>query len=228
MADHPARTPRELLPWFTKRPRRRRRLGGRWPTAGQARRVLAVLLIAGAVVLALQPAGLAGEPMASMLVTARDVPAGSTLHSGDLRVVRVPRSVLPAGVLTHRGAAAGRVLAGAARRGEPVTDARLVGRSGGRLAGGPGTAAVPVRLADSAVAGLLQPGARVDVVTVDGDSDGGRVLASAATVVTVTDADDSQLGGRGRGRLVLLGLPARAATRVAAVSLNQPVTVTLR
>lgn len=189
-----------------------------------------MLLFVAAAVLALQPGGatgFAGEPSASMLVTTRDIAAGSRLHSGDLRVVQVPRSVLPAGVLNHRGAAAGRVLAGAARRGEPMTDARLVGPAGGRATGGPGTAAVPVRLADAAVAGLLRPGDRVDVVTVD-DSDGGEVLASNATVVTVTAAGGSRLGDRGGGRVVLLGLPVGAATRVAAVSLNQPVAVTLR
>lgn len=187
-----------------------------------------MLLLAGAAVLAMQPAGRAGEPTAPMLVTSRDVPAGRELQTGDLLVVQAPRSVLPAGVLTTRAAAAGRVLAGAARRGEPVTDARLAGHHSGRLGGGPGTAAVPVRLADTAVAALLQPGARVDVVTMDDDTDGGQVLASGATVVAVADGVDPQPGGHGRGRLVLLGLPAATANRVAAVSLSQPVTVTLR
>ncbi|MGH3466567.1 MAG: hypothetical protein ACRDQF_02395, partial [Thermocrispum sp.] len=62
----------------------------------------------------------------------------------------------------------------------------------------------------------------------DDDSDSGRVLASGATVVAVADGAAPQQGGREGERLVLLGLPAATANRVAAVSLSQPVTVTLR
>ena len=55
--------------------------------------------------------------------------------------------------------AGGRVLAGAARAGEPITDVRLTGPDAAeRLTGRPGDAAVPIRLADPEVARLLGPG----------------------------------------------------------------------
>lgn len=213
----------QFLPVLSRRPRARR-LGGRWPTPARVRKLVAVSLFVVAGVLALQPPSASGEPTAPMLVTARPVASGSVLQTADLHVVQAPRSVLPDGVLTRRASATGRVLAGAARRGEPLTAARLLDR-GGRIAGGPGTATVPVRLSDSGVADLLQPGAVVDVVTFDGHSGAGRVLAEKATVVTVTRP---RTADPPRGRLVLIALPATTANRVAAVSLNQPVAITLR
>jgi hypothetical protein len=83
-------------------------------------------------------------------------------------------------------------------------------------------AAVPFRLADPAVAGMLTPGLRVDVVTVSETSDP-EVLAENAAVLTVRPADNTS-----DGRLVVLALPRAEATRVAAASLGQPVAVTLR
>jgi hypothetical protein len=120
-------------------------------------------------------------------------------------------------------------LGGALRAGEPITDVRLI--DSGLAGSPPGSSAVSVRLADPAVADLLHPGVRVDVITQDPtQSDGsppasGALLASDAIVLTVRDADTAP--GQ-RGRLVVLGLPEQVATRVAAVSLRQPVTVTLR
>jgi hypothetical protein len=69
-----------------------------------------------------------------------------------------------------------------------------------------------VRLADAGVAELLKAGSRVDVIGPDAE-----VLAEGATVVEVREA-----------RLVVLGLGRRNATRIAAVSLDRPVAVTLR
>jgi Flp pilus assembly protein CpaB len=140
----------------------------------------------------------------------------------DVRVARAPSSLRPAAALTDADQVVGRVLAGAASAGEPITRARLVGPENSRLStGDPRAVAVPVRLADPAVAELLSPGARVDVVTVSADSlPGSVVLAADATVVTVRGhADD---------RLVVIALPREAATRVASVSLGQPVAITLR
>jgi pilus assembly protein CpaB len=112
------------------------------------------------------------------------------------------------------------VLVGAARAGEPLTDARLVGA--GQPAG-PDSAAVPVRLSDAGVAGLLVPGSRVDVITVGERADQPVVLASDATVLTVLQEEAA-----GRGRLVMVAMPRATAARVAAASLGEQVAVTLR
>ena len=90
------------------------------------------------------------------------------------------------------------MLVGAARAGEPITDVRLAGPDvTARLTGRPGDAAVPVRLADPEVAGLLGPGSRVDVVTPAPDDDRPVVLAADAAVLTVVAAE-ADIGSPGR------------------------------
>jgi Flp pilus assembly protein CpaB len=195
-----------------------------------ARRALAVALFLAAGVLAVQPPTTASPPGSLTLVSAHDITAGSVLKASDVQVVSVPDKVRAVGALATPEAAVGRVLAGAARAGEPITDARLVDLSPGIPAtGDPGRSIVPVRLADPAVGALLRPGSRVDVVA--GDEGNRAVLASLATVAAVT-ADDVEPrdgpGGTAKGRLVLLDLPSDAAARLAGVSLGGPVAVTLR
>nr|WP_297537342.1 SAF domain-containing protein [Amycolatopsis sp.] len=164
------------------------------------------------------------------MVSAHDIAAGSVLNAADIRVVSMPDKVRATGSLAAPEAAVGRVLAGAAHSGEPITDARLVDPSPGIPAtGDPGRSIVPVRLADAAVGALLRPGSRVDVVA--GDEGNHAVLARLATVAAVT-ADDAEPrdgpGSSSKGRLVLLELPAEDANRVAGLSLDGPVAVTLR
>jgi pilus assembly protein CpaB len=191
------------------------------------RRVVAALLVVLAAALAVRPPPQArGEPTVPLLVAARDLAPGSNLRPDDLRIVHAPESLRPATALSSADQATGRVLAGAASRGEPVTRARLVGPENSLLTtGSPDAVAVPVRLADPEVAALLTPGMRVDVVTVSPDSAEGVLLAADATVVTVREEDTA---GADRSRLVVIGVPRDAATRLASVSLGQPVAVTLR
>ena len=199
------------------RVRRLPSLRGPW-----VRRGLAVVLLLAALVLALKPGPTSGRTTAPVLVARHDLTPGSALSAGDVALRPMPTDLLPTGALTTVRAATGHVLGGAVRAGEPITDVRLV--DSGLSGETPGMSAVPVRLADPAVADLLHPGVRVDVVTID-QTDDPAVLASGAIVLTVRDADTAP--GE-HGRLVVLALPEQVATRVAAVSLRQPVTVTLR
>jgi hypothetical protein len=71
--------------------------------------------------------------------------------------------MLPDGVLRPGASFAGRVLTGPIRRGEPLTDVRLLGR--GLLAGqSDGLVATPVRIADADAAQLVSPGDVIDVL----------------------------------------------------------------
>jgi Flp pilus assembly protein CpaB len=155
-----------------------------------------------------------------MLVAAHDLAAGTTLRATDVKVVRLSPELRPPAALTRPREAEGRVLAGATTTGEPLTRARL-------LAGAldPATSAVPFRLADPAVAALLVPGARVDVVTVSPNAGEPVVLATNATILTVRKAEENPTSA---GHLVVIALPRDEATRVAGASLGQPVAVTLR
>lgn len=224
--------PASLTPYLRDRVRQFLTARG-WPRALALRRVIAGLLVVLAVALAVRPPPQArGEPTVPMLVAARDLAPGSSLGPADVRVVRAPESLRPPAALTTAGQVRGRVLAGAASRGEPVTRARLVGTENSRLLTGDADAvAVPVRLADPEVAALLTPGAHVDVVTAAPEGGSRAVLlASDATVVTVR-ADDSEGAvqtGAGPGRLVVIAVPRDSAARLASVSLEKPVAVTLR
>lgn len=200
-----------------------------WRRALLVRRTAALLLAALALVLALRPADAASR--GPVVVAARDLASGTALTAADLTLATWPGDLAPAGVLTAPADGAGRVLAGAARAGEPITDVRLAGPdAAGRVTGRPDDAAVPIRLADPDVARLLEPGSRVDVVTPAPDGDRPVVLAADAAVLTVVaaEADGISPGQGSLGRLVLVALPRADAARVAAAALSEQVAVTLR
>jgi Flp pilus assembly protein CpaB len=189
------------------------------------RRLLAVSLLLSAAVIAAMP--VKGEPGDTVLVTSRDLALGATLTATDVRVVPVPGSLRPRGALTSPSQVVGRRLIGRARAGELLTDARLAGIRPNR----PGTATVPVRLADRGITDLLQPGTTVDVVAPGDGESGGEVLAGMATVLRVVGRSGSGRAGHdpeNTGPLVLLSVPTGKASRLAAGSLGRPVTVTLR
>jgi pilus assembly protein CpaB len=191
-----------------------------WRRLALLRRLAAAVLAVAALVLALAP-----QPAASgiaVVVTTADLPAGSTLRAEHLAVRHWPTGLAPAGAVREIPVADGRVLVGAARAGEPLTDVRLAG-AGLSPAGSGGAAAVPVRLADAGVAAMLVPGNRVDVVTVGARTDEPLVIAAAATVLAVLPED-----GGTSGRLVLVATAPGQAARVAAASLTEQVAVTLR
>jgi pilus assembly protein CpaB len=190
-----------------------------WARTLLFRRTAAALLAVLAMTMATATLLHGNERATPVLVAARDVPAGAVLTGDDVRVRDLAAADAPAGALTEPGAAVGRILTGSARAGEPITDVRVVGRENTLLAtGDPDAVAVPVRLTDPAVADLLRPGSHVDVV---GDP---AVLANDAVVVAVRPGE----GGSAKGRLVVMALPRRVAAKVAAASLAQSVTVTLR
>ncbi len=198
--------------------------GSGWRRTALLRRVAAGLLAVLALVLALVPR----ERGSPVVVAARDVASGTALVAADLTVATWPAALVPAGALAAPALADGRVLLGAARAGEPLTDVRLAGPDTAvRLTGRPGDAAVPVRLPDPDVARLLAPGSRVDVVTPGRDDGRPVVLAANAAVLTVLAAEPDAPGSV-RGRLVLVALPRADAARVAAAALSEQVAVTLR
>ncbi|MGH3437127.1 MAG: Flp pilus assembly protein CpaB [Sciscionella sp.] len=218
-----------LAPLLRERLRRLMGTTG-WPRSMAVRRAVAIALLLLAGALAVRPAAAGGTARVPALVAARDLAAGTVLGPADVTVRSLPPDALPDRVLTTPAAATGRALAGAVRSGEPITDVRVVGPANTRLTTGNADAAtVGVRLADAGVAELLRPGMRVDVVS-SGDTEypsgppQAGTLATNATVITVGDAPKST----DHGRLVLLALPRDIATRVAAASLNGPVTVTFR
>jgi Flp pilus assembly protein CpaB len=150
------------------------------------RQVTAGLLVGLALVLALRPSPPAGPPAVRtvpVVVAATDLPAGALLGPGDLAVVDLPAPLAPDGASGQDAALTGQVLAGPVRRGEPVTDVRVVGP--GLWSQVPaGQVAAPVRLADLAVATLLRPGDRVDVLATGPEAGAVEVVAAGALVLS--------------------------------------------
>ncbi|MGH3935425.1 MAG: SAF domain-containing protein [Pseudonocardiaceae bacterium] len=206
----------------------RERWAALWRGSGFGRALL--LRRAAAAVLAVVAALLALTPgrgsAVSVVVAARYLAPGTVLQASEVSLRGVPASAVPDGAAATPATVLGRTLAAPVRRGEPLTDVRLTGPDLTRtVPTGADMVSVPLRLADPDVAGLLHPGAAVDVVTVGERQDEPIVLARGARVLAVLEADPRT--GTREGRLVLVALDPMAATRVAAASLSQTLTVTL-
>ena len=120
-----------------------RRRGGRWPR--NLRRVaVSALVLTAALLLLTPPRPAPGRPV---VVLTGDLPVGAVLQPADLATT--PLLEPPDGAVADTGPAVGRILAGAARRGEVLTDVRLVDPIGPQP--GPGRVAVPIRPADATV-----------------------------------------------------------------------------
>jgi pilus assembly protein CpaB len=148
------------------------RLGG-WP-----RRLLAL----GCVLLAAMTAMSARRepppaPAGSVVVAARDLPAGAQLAGADVRVRAWPGDLRPPGAMSRPAQVVGHRLAGPIRANEALTRTRL---AGAELTAGlpPQLRAVPVELVSSAVPGLVQVGDRIDLLVND-QPDGGAPSPSA-------------------------------------------------
>ena len=207
---------------------------GRWH-----RRLLASGLLAGSMAFGLQALETPAQPSVRVVTAARDLAAGSRLGPTDLASVRLPPSSVPDGAITSPAVAVARTLVSAARRGEPLTDARLVGAAptdgadtDARGAGAP--VAAPVRIADAEAVALLRPGDVIDVLGAAPSADGGgtpaRLLASAVRVLTVpTTADESSLRDLGGdGALIVVTTSSTTATRLAGAAVTDRLSVVLR
>jgi Flp pilus assembly protein CpaB len=199
------------------------------------RRLLASGLLAGAMAAGLQALEPPPPPSVVVVTTARDLPAGSRLGPADLAATRLTPGTVPDGAVTARSDALSRTLVAAARRGEPLTDVRLVGA--GELASGDDAAVtVPVRIADADAVTLLRPGDVIDVLGAAAPVDGSgstpaRLLASAVRVVTVPVRDDgtSALGDLGGdGALLLVTTTSTTAARLAGAAVTDRLSVVLR
>ena len=193
------------------------------------RTVKARRIAAGALVLLAAAAALRPDPAGThtdVAVAAADLRPGVTLTGADVRLEKRSRATLPDGAQTDAAALVGRMLAGPARRGEVLTDARVLGSRLAGLSAGPHARVVPLHLADEAVLDVIRPGDVVDVLGAP-DADAAarpRVLATDAIVVLVSAAGTAP--GQS-DRVLLIALPAGAAHSVAGASLTQSITVTL-
>lgn len=204
-----------------------RRMALRWRRVRRfvlvRRRLLAAVLAGLAVLASVRAASLPPAETTTVLVAARDLPSGSRVGADDLTAVQLPSDNVPHGALRDSEEVAGRTLAAPMRRGEPLTDVRLVAPA--MLDGYPGLVAAPVRVADPAAVRLLAVGDRVDLVAVSAERGGAVVVAEDAAVVAVPrqDIDDGVLGGA----VVVVAVPEPAALALAEAGVRAVLSVVL-
>jgi Flp pilus assembly protein CpaB len=204
-----------------------------WTRTVLARRVAAagLIVLAGIAALRSNPDG----DSAQVVVAARDLRPGAALTPDDVRVEKRLAATIPEGSQADLGAVVGLTLAGPTRRGEVLTDVRLLGSRLAEAAiaskAGPGARIVPLHLADAALIDLVRVGDVVDVLAAPTtDAPGGtqavtKVVATDAVVVLVSARQKVQAADS--DRVVLVALPARVANTVAGAVLGQTVTLTL-
>jgi Flp pilus assembly protein CpaB len=182
------------------------------------RRLLASGCAAAAVAFGLSAVAPKPAVVVRVLAAAHDIPAGATLTSADVHTIGLPPSVVPSGAVHADDDITGRVVAAAVRRGEALTDVRLVGASMFRAVGA-GLVATPVRIADGESAHLLQPGDVVDVLASNehiSASSAAPVVATGVRVLAVPAPTDSSLSLDDGALVILATTPSTAATLASA------------
>ena len=198
-----------------------------WTRTVAARRVTAGGLVVLAAVAALRPDPSDGR--VAVVVAARDLAPGVELTAADLHTESRSATTIPDGAVFQSNALVGSTLAGPARRGEVLTDVRVLSPRLAEAAVGPDARVVPVHPTDAALLDLVRPGDVVDVLAVsdsigtNGSADPRpRVVATAAVVVLVSPKTKEA----GREGVVLVALPVQQANEVAGASLSQAITLT--
>jgi Flp pilus assembly protein CpaB len=180
------------------------------------RRLLAATLTAIAALAGFRAVAAPPPPTVPVTVADRTLPAGVMLRDQDLRTVGFAPGTAPDGLASHPS---GRVLAAGVRRGEPITDARLLGAT--LVEGHAGLVAMPVRLPDAAMAGLLRVGEHIDLVAADPQGGPALAVTDAALVLAVPPGSDDTTADGLPGRLVVLGVPDADVPDVAQASVTR-------
>lgn len=209
-----------------------------WARPDWTRTVLARRVAAGGLVVLAAVATVRSDPAgdyAQVVVADHDLRPGMALTAADVRLEKRLAATIPDGAKADLGAVLGATLAGPARRGEVLTDVRILGSRLAEAAigsqAGPGARIVPLHLADAALIDLVRVGDVVDVLAAPagGAPDAApappKVVATDAVVVLVSAKERVQ-SAEG-DRVVLVALPARVANTVAGSALGQTVTLTL-
>jgi pilus assembly protein CpaB len=166
------------------------------------RRRLAIAGLTGVAVVcgltALQPARPATQ---RVWVAARDLTGGEPLAGADVTLEPMPTQDVPSDALGANVNLIGRLLAAPMRRGEPLTDVRILSPSLLSATASPDDLAVPVRVADGpATLALVHAGDLIDVIAAPDPDDGGppasfTVVRDVRVLATPThDADDGSSG----------------------------------
>lgn len=173
------------------------------------RRLLAALLTAAAVASGLH--AVTSPPLATtpVLTASHDLPAGTVLAADDLEPTGFPAESVPSGASADP---IGRTLAAPLRRGEPVTDVRLVGP--GLTAAERDVVALPIRIPDAGAVELLTVGDRIDLIATDPQGSGAQVVAADVPVLALPPTPEAGDAAATPGGLVVVGAASAEVTRL--------------
>jgi Flp pilus assembly protein CpaB len=196
-----------------------------WSRTLAARRIAAgaLVILAAVITLRSDPQGDHTE----IVVATRDLPSGVELTADDVQLENRTAATVPDGAQSDVDAVVGATLAGPARRGEVLTDVRVLGPRLAESVAGPDARIVPLPLADTALLDLVRPGDVVDVLAAGSEAGADaqpQLVATNAVVVLVSEKPKG--AGNGSDRVVLVAVGAHAANEVAAAALLQTVTLT--
>ena len=123
----------------------------------------------------------------AVVVASKDIAAGTTLTSSDLKEIRIPISALAPNLLTTEQLI-GRMLSANIAENEQLSNTRVLATSeiiaDQRVVG--------IRIIDSEVASILKPGSLIDVVRISNNSgDLGAVIARDVSVVALASKKSS-------------------------------------
>lgn len=196
-----------------------------WVHTVTARRTAAaaLVLLAGLAAVSADPDG----ERTRAVVTTRDIAPGTALTANDVRVEERLSKTLPDGFSAEPEKVIGATTAGPVRRGEVITDVRVLGSRLTESAAGPDARMVPLRLADDAVLDVVRTGDLVDILAAPVSNTEAEPALVATDAVVIMVSPKSKPATAGGDRVVLVALPAAAANTVAGAALVQTVTLTL-
>lgn len=193
------------------------------------RRWIAAALSGIAVIAGVSAARPSPQPTVAIWVAAHDLAGGNALSRSDVALRRVPPGDVPAGILPASHSPVGRLLAAPVRRGEPLTDVRLLSPALLARTGSGTDLAVPVRVSDGAAAlALVQAGNTVDVIATNDTAAAGAPVTAMPVVedvrvLAVPDHTNADGGG-----LIIVAANSADAAALARIPVGDRVSVALR
>jgi Flp pilus assembly protein CpaB len=159
------------------------------------------------------------------VVAARSIPGGTTVVADDLRMVRLPPSMVPGAAFTDPAAVIGHTVVIPVPERSVLTSANLL-ESGALVA--VGKVALPVRFAEAAALPLLRIGAHIDVLGAAANGSDYGVVASDVRVVAIPAPSEGGVLGGSQSGLVLVEVDSGQAAAIAAAASISAVSFALR
>ncbi len=189
------------------------------------RRWFAALFAALAVLAALNAFSSAETSGAPTVVAARSIPGGTKVVAEDLRIVRLPPAMVPAGAFSEPAAVIGHTVVIPVPARGVLTPASLL-ESDALVAAG--KVALPVRFAEASALPLLRVGSHIDVLGATANGSDYGVVASDVRVVAIPAPSEGGVLGGSQSGLVLVEVDSGQAATIAAAASVSAVSFALR